>query len=1159
MDDVESDDESKNNNDVNDDFLPQEEESSAPSPHHPQPQRNSNRHASDIILDFTRRSGVELAPESQRLRQLFLERKREMLEEQQESSSPNNNAKRLLHILAPKIPAIQTSPDITLRIHSSHPKQDSGLAASLLATLAHVVVLQQQQESHSHSTNNTKKSAAQEIVADRRFQQLVECVICGLESVQPVPSKRRRRRSPKEENASEPREDDDQQVNNDDIHNTDDEDETDWLLKNWMEHHQMDQTLASIQDGICVRDACRAAWGLVVLGAHKQEQPPSSDLGGSSNNGNHKDSSALHYQDIPGLLQALAVRVRDILLGRIQLLCLQDLAILQQDYRDMYGKTDASMSDILVDLAEEIAEDAATALWAFGCVQSLTGIASPALLEVCCHVLVQNPIELREQIQRRTVPQVIGSSDIVEKLALVDDEAEGGSETEIEKDDTLQTEGNDESDAPPLIDPLEQVVPVETSENVQSTHNEATDDENSKASKVLVDMLDPSEISDVLWALASHADALKEDVEFSETVILLCDICFDRILYWLDEDVSRLTLHNTPQNEPVENADEADKNLEIEPTIDNQAPMDDSSSDAEMDGTNVEMEESNFVPLTEPAGKVMDAAAILAAEKAGICPDEAESAANEILEAGKMMDASAILAAEVANLSPEDVSQSIDTDLLPESLDLPAEARAETNIDSDILMELSPEPELDESDSHTEPRHNASPLELTFGSSELCCIAWAVTELKDSIRNPIMKQICEIVVSMGSQFFRGRSASALTNMAQAVSKVVVENGDANADNLYSTLQWIADEAYSSTIVETRNQSTKSSMEKMLEHYQPPLLSQLLISMASAVRSSSNVVQTDSIKAFASIALDVAMNHQSLCGTEDLARIAFAYLELVYPDLSMEEKALADSNLGQIFCSIELALLQWETSPSRGTKKRAQEPKHFLSFFGRSWSHIAKFERQNHETSNEPEEGDYPVPSLLDDKSIRLPQLRDFPIDPSTLSKLTWSSSRLSRDSSAMDSLARVALRLFTSRNGRLLRECSIYDLANIVRAADNVKAPMRELVGLFARRVVKVLNEDSGFLESSPPLHVSALLFSLGRLGVKYGPDQDPATAYRRLQLVVPLPTLSDADLRQLPAQNILFLVRTLISLFAVKRPRRYLPLLTLSSVVSPSFVRLGC
>ena len=368
MDDVESDDESKNNNDVNDDFLPQEEESSAPSPHHPQPQRNSNRHASDIILDFTRRSGVELAPESQRLRQLFLERKREMLEEQQESSSPNNNAKRLLHILAPKIPAIQTSPDITLRIHSSHPKQDSGLAASLLATLAHVVVLQQQQESHSHSTNNPKKSAAQEIVADRRFQQLVECVICGLESVQPVPSKRRRRRSPKEENASEPSEDDDQQVNNDDIHNTDDEDETDWLLKNWMEHHQMDQTLASIQDGICVRDACRAAWGLVVLGAHKQEQPPSSDLGGSSNNGNHKDSSALHYQDIPGLLQALAVRVRDILLGRIQLLCLQDLAILQQDYRDMYGKTDASMSDILVDLAEEIAEDAATALWAFGCV-----------------------------------------------------------------------------------------------------------------------------------------------------------------------------------------------------------------------------------------------------------------------------------------------------------------------------------------------------------------------------------------------------------------------------------------------------------------------------------------------------------------------------------------------------------------------------------------------------------------------------------------------------------------------------------------------------------------------------------------------------------------------------------------------------------------------
>ena len=125
-----------------------------------------------------------------------------------------------------------------------------------------------------------------------------------------------------------------------------------------------------------------------------------------------------------------------------------------------------------------------------------------------------------------------------------------------------------------------------------------------------------------------------------------------------------------------------------------------------------------------------------------------------------------------------------------------------------------------------------------------------------------------------------------------------------------------------------------------------------------------------------------------------------------------------------------------------------------------------------------------------------------------------------------DGLGRVALRLMTSRHGRLLRECHSRDLARLCEAATlMVTTNSRELVGLFARRVVAVLNDSPDLLVRGQP-HVHAdLLLSLGGLGVKHHPKATTPLPYRRLQLTILDPFIRVEDLSQLPDHAYMSLV----------------------------------
>lgn len=152
---------------------------------------------------------------------------------------------------------------------------------------------------------------------------------------------------------------------------------------------------------------------------------------------------------------------------------------------------------------------------------------------------------------------------------------------------------------------------------------------------------------------------------------------------------------------------------------------------------------------------------------------------------------------------------------------------------------------------------------------------------------------------------------------------------------------------------------------------------------------------------------------------------------------------------------------------------------------------------------------------LTKKTNRLPLLRDIPVDPLSLCKLSLSVCKLAHqfDKTFIQSgvLTRIPLRLFASHDGRLLRECPLSDLARLAEAAAlSLEVPAtRELIGHFTRKVLHMINrmpsDESGFIWLDlGPDDLSGLLWSLGKLGATYcKTDPDRLTAHRRLHLTV--------------------------------------------------------
>eukprot|EP00978_Attheya_sp_CCMP212_P016185 scaffold42202_cov55-Attheya_sp.AAC.6 len=173
---------------------------------------------------------------------------------------------KVLHQVAPKIPAIQHSPDFMLRIRSARADLDSGIAACAIGAVASVTELYDKiiQKSHHSDDDNTEPlAAATEIISDRRFEQLVECLLCGvnvkmrLAEASLLENKRTAELGDKIEN---------------DVSNLDGEQTQEGVQVDGVddEHVEVSNDKESgskganglINEDIMVADACRAAWGM---------------------------------------------------------------------------------------------------------------------------------------------------------------------------------------------------------------------------------------------------------------------------------------------------------------------------------------------------------------------------------------------------------------------------------------------------------------------------------------------------------------------------------------------------------------------------------------------------------------------------------------------------------------------------------------------------------------------------------------------------------------------------------------------------------------------------------------------------------------------------------------------------------------------------------
>jgi hypothetical protein len=169
------------------------------------------------------------------------------------------------------------------------------------------------------------------------------------------------------------------------------------------------------------------------------------------------------------------------------------------------------------------------------------------------------------------------------------------------------------------------------------------------------------------------------------------------------------------------------------------------------------------------------------------------------------------------------------------------------------------------------------------------------------------------------------------------------------------------------------------------------------------------------------------------------------------------------------------------------------------------------------------------------KKSRRPLLRDLSVDPSTLCKAACAFQRLLVKHPEIKGgwkLTNVAIRLLTSKNARLMKECSVHDIVRLCEAAvrSDQEGHGRELItGLFAHKAVQVLNEildesangkkqtTSIRIGAASPAEMATLVWALGDLGVKHAlPDDSRQTAYKKLRLVTDTPLLTAEEVHLL-------------------------------------------
>lgn len=732
------------------------------------------RRTSDVIVDLCTRSGADgkvLATESLDLRDLIAARTEDYLQDLANAAAAAAedgklpHPKQLLHYLAPKIPAIKHSPDVGLRIRSGRSDIDSGVAACLIGTLGHVCELYQKQGGSS--------SVSEDIVKDRRFEQLVECLSCG------VNVKKERK---------------------------------EWVEMQQHQHEglasstvdDIEEILEDVQfaEGLSIRDSCRAAWGISILGVHEAQNK----IGG---------------ENAMELLAALALRIRELLLVRLKKLRQSDL-----DESDQFA--DLSIDERLIDFSDELAEDAATALWTFACVRACTGVRCQPLVDVCCSILCMDPFDLRrraQEIEATVDTTTVGSNDIVERLALSEVKAKTVADYFADQSNTTKKmDGN-------------MLIPTDSAEVLIERKDS------------LLDWLSPKELTDAVWGFAVQES--EDQTGLTDADDTFRDIAFDRIFEWLRKELN--TLESTSE------ADLSGESLivkQVENGSYNILSTARNSTFTEDKVPAVYSIKPKQVPdtlslIVSKAGNNITTAAASKSVMESMTVTTTDDGVNQI----QGVDASALLALETAQDGddPDDHLKVIETPCIVEV----------------------PKFEAFEKD------RSKAPFQF-FSPHDLCSIAWAVTELNDSLRESVTVVVAKLVVHAGPDILKDLSGGDLSNLAWAVAKNINISDDSFRCEELAVLitGWIADDVL-------RNGQEWSETADQLRRFRPSEFSRLLWSIAvvHSTRVDGTRIAETSAHSIGLAGIKTAASNMDVFSTEDLVRTHYRNGSLSWENLT----------------------------------------------------------------------------------------------------------------------------------------------------------------------------------------------------------------------------------------------------------------------------------
>ena len=428
-----------------------------------------------------RKSSRRESKEETKLRDLVLERCEEYMGDIQlhvsgESKKRPRHPRKLLHFLAPKIPAIKQSPDITLRIKSAKADLDSGMAAYSIGSLACMTELYEQyfaeiaagsdnDMDEKDEDNNSESIASNDITSDRRFEQLAECVLCGIDAKAKLRELEILERTTYDSN--------DSKGDGRDDRSTD---------------------VKDIDESLRVMDAAYAAYGLAILGAQDKT------IGG------YKPRE---------VFSALSMHCRDMLLA-------------QQGHLTR-GK-DAAPGEM-----EGLASDAASALWAFSCVKSITGYRSDYLFDTCCSIFLLNDKD--EEVGSGGASCQVVEDDVDENASLPTEEGNVNSSAAMQYRTNITS--STETDANPNV-----------ALTLQNT---------------LVGQLKQREVINTLWALAIHGSSDNKALHWSsESAVnakspeseVLADFLLERMGCILAEEISKHISDEAQFDAPEETQDD---------------------------------------------------------------------------------------------------------------------------------------------------------------------------------------------------------------------------------------------------------------------------------------------------------------------------------------------------------------------------------------------------------------------------------------------------------------------------------------------------------------------------------------------------------------------------------------------------------------------------